>query len=504
MSLNRSAYLEKEAGMKPPTAARPVKVTPVKTSFSPSGIFSGTALHFSVGIMFLLIGTLLAVLTVPNDVMPAGVLRLSSLFMALGLASGLILKLWFKPIAIFDPINVIITAPVYWMLLDPIQGAYDLWGVHSNDVKAAYGCIMLFALGVYIATITAPWGLPRVVWNAAKVNLSSQTIFSLATVCFIIAFLRFAIPSNFNFLTMWNALFMGRWSAPWARGALGGMDAFLDHLQYFGYILPIMAVMIGRMKGWLRMETLCTIAYVLIIGALLSAGGGRRIIGVLAGSAFVVWFLTAKKPGFKHLLGFALMAAVLLWFLQMMLYFRGVGIGRAFTEEKSDLMLDKRLEYLHVDDNFLRTCQLVRIFPDEVPHVEFKWLIWVLIRPIPRVFWPGKPTSPGFDLAEYLGFEGVGFSYSIIGELYMAFGFLGCLVGGWVIGRIALCLRMILQPDRSFGAMILFGIGLLALFTGIRSGIELILMSYGGLAWIFIIWIYQKIIHTTTPQSAPR
>jgi len=36
-----------------------------------------------------------------------------------------------------------------------------------------------------------------------------------------------------------------RWAAPWGRGQLGGWDAFLDHLQYFGYLLPVLTVVIG-------------------------------------------------------------------------------------------------------------------------------------------------------------------------------------------------------------------------------------------------------------------
>jgi hypothetical protein len=463
---------------------------PQQTKLYPQGIFSGTSLFFVTGIFAVGLFGLFAIFTVPNDVMPPGAVRVSALYMIIGLILPFLIKIWLKPYAVFDPINIAVAAPVYWALLDPLQGSYDLFGIRPDDVRMAFICIILYAAGVYSASIHKPWRLPRIVWQAARIELSARALFYIATLSFILAFLRFAIPSKFNLLLMWESLFVDRWSAPWGRGHVGGVDAFLDHMAYFGYILPTLVVLLARKKTWLHPLTKWALAYAVIITALLAQGGGRRVVGVVLGSAFVVWFLTAKKPSLGKLAIFALLAAVLLWLLQIMINFRNVGIGVAFTEEVTPE--ERRMEGIRVDDNFLRLCQIVHIIPHDVDHVGIQWLIWVLVRPIPRVLWPGKPLTPGFDLAEYLGHKDTSLSTSLVAELYMAFGLMGCLIGGWVIGRIAVTLRYIMQPDRPLGAQVIFGIGLLALFAGMRSGIELILMSYGILAWIGLIWLYNK------------
>src|SRR5688572_31517468 len=49
-----------------------------------------------------------------------------------------------------------------------------------------------------------------------------------------------------------------------------------------------------------------------------------------------------------------------------------------------------------------------------------RYVVYVMVRPVPRVFWPEKPVDPGFDLPTALGVEGVSYSYSVIGELYMS------------------------------------------------------------------------------------
>ena len=56
----------------------------------------------------------------------------------------------------------------------------------------------------------------------------------LAVACFALGMLNYAVPCNFNIFEMVHYLGQERWAAPWGRGQLGGWDAFLDHLQYFG------------------------------------------------------------------------------------------------------------------------------------------------------------------------------------------------------------------------------------------------------------------------------
>jgi len=152
---------------------------------------------------------------------------------------------------------------------------------------------------------------------------------------------------------------------------------------------------------------------------------------------------------------------------------------------------DSVKEGVRVDDNFVRLTQLVEIIPKEASHTGFSWVLWVVVRPIPRVFWPGKPLDPGFDLPQHIGREGASLTSSIVGEAYMAFGFLGCFVVGLSYGVIGRAFKRTLDENNTFSGLIIYTSGLLALFVGLRSAIELVLFSYVILAWV-IVALYMK------------
>src|ERR1044071_4603661 len=96
-------------------------------------------------------------------------------------------------------------------------------------------------------------------------------------------------------------------------------------------------------------------------------------------------------------------------------------------------------------DNFYRLSQIIQLIPESYPYVYHKYLIYVVLRPVPRIFWQGKPVDPGFDLPTALGVQGVSYSYSVIGELYMSLGFIGIALGGWFYGRVSAFARGLLK-----------------------------------------------------------
>ncbi len=69
----------------------------------------------------------------------------------------------------------------------------------------------------------------------------------------------------------------------------------------------------------------------------------------------------------------------------------------------------------------------------------------------------------------------------------MAGGFIGVFLGGLFYGRLAGALSRMLAEQGSASALVIYSIGLLALFAGMRSMIELVLMSYGILAWAALL-----------------
>ena len=247
--------------------------------------------------------------------------------------------------------------------------------------------------------------------------------------------------------------------------------------------------MIGRRLGVRNVRTLICIVLSVVVALFLAQSGSRRVIGVVGGMALILWVLDQQRLRLKHLLTTGLAIIALLVTLQVMLEYRNVGLSVLVGQgempsgrhEKRQVLEEK---HLRVDDNFYRLCQIIQLIPAQYPFVYHKYLIYVIVRPIPRVLWPGKPVDAGFDLPTALGVEGLSLSYSVIGELYMSLGLIGVALGGWLYGRIASTASGLLARCRTQGALVIYSIVVMALFSGMRSILELILVSYVVLAWV--------------------
>ena len=423
-----------------------------------------------------------------------------ALVMSAGLAVAPVVAALRYPKALLRGESLLSLAPIYWLLLDLLQGVYGMQDITADHVRQAFLAIGLFVVMVWLGAIRRPWRIPQVVISAVSQEFSINTYFVLAAACFLIGMLNFAVPCNFNVFEMAHYLGQERWAAPWGRGQLGGWDAFLDHLQYFGYLLPVLTVVIGRRVGVRNVRTIVCVGMSIVMALFLAQSGSRRVIGVVGGMALILWILDQRRLRVKHLVTSVVAIAALLVALQFMLEYRSVGLGVLVGKseiasgrfEKRQILED---QHLRVDDNFYRLCQVMQLIPESYGFVYHKYLIYVIVRPVPRVFWPGKPVDAGFDLPTALGVEGVSYSYSVIGELYMSLGFLGIALGGWFYGRVASMASGLLARCTTQGALVIYSIVVMALFSGMRSILELILVSYVVLAWVGLSHLFIKLRH---------
>jgi hypothetical protein len=442
--------------------------------------------------------TALAIVLVPETPTEPGALFYPALVMSAGLALAPITAAFRYPKTLLRGESLLTLAPIYWLLLDLLQGVYSMDYVTANEIRQAFFAIGLFVVAVWVGSVRRPWTATDVLISSVTQEFSLNTYFALAFACFFLGMLNFAVPCNFNVFEMVHYLGQERWAAPWGRGQLGGWDAFLDHLQYFGYLLPILTVVIGRRAGVRNPRTLICIVLSVVMTLFLAQSGSRRVIGVVAGMALVLWVLDQRQLRVKHLILTGVAVVALLLALQVMLEYRNVGLGALVgnadatvsRREKQQLLEE---QHLRVDDNFYRLCQIIQLIPQSYGFVYHKYLVYVLVRPVPRVFWPEKPVDPGFDLPTALGVEGVSYSYSVIGELYMSLGFIGIALGGWFYGRVSSFARGLLSRSTTQGALVIYSIIVMALFSGMRSILELILVSYVVLGWVGIALLFKKL-----------
>lgn len=444
-----------------------------------------------------------AILSIPPDIEERTALRLPSLLMTLGIVAPVLTAMMRDAKIVLRAECVVVLSPIFWLLIDPLQGRYDLAGLTPEDVQRSFTAIALFVAGVWLATIWRPRQAPRWVYQTAKLEFSSTAWFVAGAVAFTLALLRFAIPADFDFAEMFAALGRGRWEAPWTRGELGGADAILDHFSYSGFLLPPIAVLLARRAGWRDGRTVALIIMTVVISLFLSQGGGRRITGVLFCSAAALWFLSEPKVRPPTLIILALSGVCLIVVLEFLLDYRNVGwhayLDPQTRAEIQDAKQDEQA-IIRVDDNFYRLAQITSIFPEAEPFVTWRYPLWILARPVPRCLWPSKPLDPGFNLADLVEVQGASLSASTIGELYAAGGLLAAFLGGMLFGLISGILARLLDESANESALLIYSIGLLALFAGMRSMIELLLMSYGIVAWI-VIARFMQIWHERSAHS---
>ncbi|WP_019508568.1 O-antigen polymerase [Pleurocapsa sp. PCC 7319] len=438
-----------------------------------------------LGLVSTIVGTLIAIFILPEETTAPSALFPCALAMTLGLAIAPFAAACRSPRTLLRTEHVLVLAPIYWLLLDLLQQAYSLEYFPNSFVAGTFLSIGLFTTGVWLAALMRPLPMPTSLANAADHRLNPTLIFSLILVFFSIAIIKFAYPCDFNPMLMFFHLGSDRWSAPWARETLGGWSSFIDHLDYFGYLLPTLTTLLIVRSRRLDFRVILAISLSVIMTAFLAQAGGRRIIGVVLGAAIICWVLEQQKLKLKQIIITLVSVAMVLGIMQWMLEVRNDGFQALLQKEHPEF----QYKHLHIDDNFLRLAQTIALVPRYYPYVYEKQIIFTLVRPIPRVFWPDKPVDPGFDLPSALGVEGISYSYTVIGDWYICAGWIGIFFGGIIYGGFARMVGQLLTKNTENASAIVYSLCTMALFAGFRSMLELVLMSYAVLAWMLISWL---------------
>jgi oligosaccharide repeat unit polymerase len=458
-----------------------------------SAAAQGIVLRYpAIGIATVTFATFAAINLIPDHPEPEGALFWPALVLSLGLLIAPALAAIRQPKALLRAEHLLVIAPIYWLLLDLLQGAYSMDGIAANEIEQAFIAIGVFVGCLWLGSMGRPWRVPSFIRDSVSRDLPPTVYFYLVIASFLLGMAKFAVAADFNVLAMFRSLGGGRWDAPWARGQLGGWDAFLDHLQYFGYLTSVLTVVVGRKLGWRNWRTVVSCVLSVLMAMFLVQSGSRRVIGVVVGVALIFWILIQdSKLKIKHALAAMLTMVALLLAMQVMLQYRNVGLTAALSDPTVAADDTPANEYLHVDDNFYRLSQVIQLIPSTHPYVYHGFVVYALVRPIPRVLWPDKPVDAGFDLTRAVGDREVSYSCSVIGELYMSLGFFGIAIGGWLYGRFAALINGMLIQSAGLGVVVIYSIGVMALFSGMRSLLELVLVSYVIVAWVILSRLFR-------------
>src|SRR5678816_4092836 len=92
------------------------------------------------------IATTMATLLIPDDPSTEGALFYPALVMSAGLATAPLLTALRYPKALLRGECLLSLAPIYWLLLDLLQGVYSMEDVKADQVRQAFLAIGLFVV----------------------------------------------------------------------------------------------------------------------------------------------------------------------------------------------------------------------------------------------------------------------------------------------------------------------------------------------------------------------
>jgi hypothetical protein len=129
---------------------------------------------------------------------------------------------------------------------------------------------------------------------------------------------------------------------------------------------------------------------------------------------------------------------------------------------------------------------LTEVFPEHFEYLGLEIPFNALIRPIPRVLWPGKPEGLSISIESALGdTSGITLSCTFIGEAYMAGGLIAVVIISLSFGAaLELWNRMCGGRNERFGQL-LYVSGFLCATVAMRSMLSMVPLLLPSIAlWL--------------------
>jgi len=264
-------------------------------------------------------------------------------------------------------------------------------------------------------------------------DLSNKGLIKLFILVAALGYLHILLAVNFDIFEAIRQMALPRFYQSWGRGRLGGLNTLLHEVGLLIFLIPPLAGVIFAQYRKFGTVALFAVASIFALTLFKGFAGGTRSVFITNIITFTIAYLLSQpRITVRDLLKIAapaLAAAAIGSFY--MLEFRQIGLSRYNFD-------DVQQSTLFVDLNLVNISLLTEVFP--VPHNFLGWEIpfSALIRPIPRVIWPGKPEGLSVGIEEALNAsDSVTLSATFVGEIYMAGGLSAVSAAALLLGSLA-------------------------------------------------------------------
>ena len=128
----------------------------------------------AIGIASTLIATFVAVNLIPDHPEPEGALFWSAFALSAGLLVAPLAAAFRQAKALLRAEHLLVLAPIYWLLLDLLQGAYPMDGISVVEIEEAFTGIGIFVCCVWLGSTGRPWQLPLFIKETVSKDVSSS------------------------------------------------------------------------------------------------------------------------------------------------------------------------------------------------------------------------------------------------------------------------------------------------------------------------------------------
>ena len=370
---------------------------------------------------------------------------------------------------------------IYFEFLFP-QSGFDALVSQSDTAKAIQ--LTLFGLGaIVIGRHIGPESYKSLRF-IGNIQMQPRDFLLLFSGAFILAHLPQWVAVGFNPFAWLGDLLKPRFSQSWSRGKYGDLSTLLHELQLIGYVLPpIGGVILARWREYSKFAVFLVGAGLLVLWFVAFAEGTRYVFGIKLAGFLGGYMIVQKKLRFWRVVTLSwIVAATFIVLADMMLDFRGIGLGQYVEEGRyrpayqkfeeqygnSPGAQDEENSYF-VDYNLWRISQMVAAFPALYDYIGWNMPFVALTKPIPRAFWPGKPMDLKVGLEEAIGASGYTIAVTWIGEAYVAGGIPWIVAIGLLIGIFCRYWNQLAEYMHSTFPLIVFASGFYAVLLLMRS-----------------------------------
>lgn len=300
-------------------------------------------------------------------------------------------------------------------------------------------------------------------------EISNSALFNIYGLAALLGFLFMLMSVDFNPIALIEGMLRPRFAVPWVRGRLGGWNTFLTELALLRYVIPPLAGVAWNRRqaypAWQKLVMAGIFALTMFHGF---AGGTRNVFIAYIATFVMGYLLTLPKTTFRNTIIPILIATVIaVYGSYHMLEFRNMGLRR-YVEERVYESGSGR-DTLAVDYNLSSMGPVIDAFPARHPYLGMEIVTWSLVKPIPRVLFPGKPEGLSVSIEEIVGAEGWTVAATYLGESYMMAGWTGVIGVSLFFGALAAWWNRMAMKQQSDYALVVYALGFFAAGITMRS-----------------------------------